>query len=80
MREYNEQNRLVKVKCNICAKEIRVEQHMIMEGCFCADHSWGYFSKKDGMRHRFDLCEDCYDAWILGFALPVTETENAEMI
>ena len=35
---------------------------------FC---SWGYFSKKDGETHSFDLCEECYDKWIGGFQIPV---------
>ena len=26
MKEYNEQNQLVKIKCNICTKEIKLEQ------------------------------------------------------
>lgn len=80
MREYNEQKQLIRVTCNACAKQIALKQEIVQEGCFEADYSWGYFSKKDGMRHRFDLCEDCYDAWIGGFRIPVTESENTEMI
>ena len=38
---------------------------------------FGYFSRKDGLRHKFDLCEDCYDKWIHTFAVPeeMPETE-----
>lgn len=80
MREYNEQKQLVKLTCNICTKEIKVEQEIIKEGCFGVDHSWGYFSSRDGVRHQFDLCESCYDKLVKGFTIPVTEIENTEMI
>lgn len=80
MKEYNEQNQLVKIKCNICTKEIKVEQEIIKEGCFSVDYSWGYFSTRDGMRHQFDLCEACYDKLIKEFVIPVTETENTEIL
>ena len=29
----------------------------------------GYFSNKDGMCHKLDLCEDCYDRFIGSLAL-----------
>ena len=80
MKEYNEQNQLVKIKCNICTKEIELEQEIIKEGCFSVDYSWGYFSTRDGMRHQFDLCEACYDKLVKEFTIPVTETENTEML
>ena len=80
MREYNEQNQLVKMKCNVCTKEIKLEQGIIKAGCLSVDNSWGYFSSRDGMRHQFDLCEKCYDKLVKEFTIPVTETENTEMI
>ena len=80
MKEYNEQNQLVKIKCNICTKEIKLEQEIIKEGCFSVDYSWGYFSNRDGSRHQFDLCEACYDKLVKEFTIPVTETENTEML
>ena len=57
-----------------------MEEGIIKEGCFSVDHSWGYFSSRDGIRHQFDLCESCYDKLVKEFAIPVTETENTEMI
>lgn len=80
MREYNEQKQLIKMYCNCCKKEIQLEEGIIKEGCFSVDHSWGYFSSRDGIRHQFDLCESCYDKLVKEFAIPVTETENTEMI
>ena len=80
MREYNEQNQLVKMKCNICTKEIKLEQQIVKEGCFSVDATFGYFSKKDGTRHRFDLCEECYDKMIAHFQVPVEESEAHELL
>ena len=80
MKEYNEQKQLVKMKCNICTKEIELEQDIVKEGCFSVNYSWGYFSSRDGMRHQFDLCETCYDKLVKEFTIPVTETENTEML
>lgn len=80
MREHNEQKQTAAIWCNMCGKEIRQEQGIVKEGCFYADQSWGYFSSKDGIRHQFDLCESCYDKMIQSFVIPVTETENTEMI
>ncbi|MBS7302608.1 MAG: hypothetical protein KIG50_00505 [Lachnospiraceae bacterium] len=80
MRKYNVQKQLTEVKCNVCGRNMKLEQGMVKEGCFIADYSWGYFSSRDGMRHQFDVCEECYDNLVKGFSIPVTETENAELI
>ena len=50
------------------------------EGYFTADVRFGYFSRKDGMRHAFDLCEDCYDSWIGRFVIPVEEVPETELL
>ena len=44
------------------------------------DYTWGYFSKKDGMCHKLDLCEDCYDRFVQELDIPVTETEQNELL
>ncbi|MCD7884038.1 MAG: hypothetical protein LUI87_10125 [Lachnospiraceae bacterium] len=59
------------VRCNGCGKTIERKKDMYREGVFLADQEWGYFSGKDGERHRFCLCEKCYDRMIRGFVLPV---------
>lgn len=68
-----------KVICNQCKKELKFNGKHLMEGCFSVDHTFGYFSNKDGIRHRFDLCEDCYDRIIEQFAIPVEEDEETEL-
>ncbi len=81
MRKYKEEKerRLEEVVCNKCGRLLKVENGILKEGCFTADAFFGYFSKKDGVKHQFDLCEDCYDALIGEFSLPVCETEEEEL-
>lgn len=68
-----------KVICNQCKKELSAEKGYLKEGCFTVDYTFGYFSRKDGTRHRFDLCEDCYDKIVGRFAIPVEEDEETEL-
>ena len=62
MRKYlDETNReLDSVICNYCGKNLLVENGILKEGCLEVDHAFGYFSRKDGQNHHFDLCEDCF--------------------
>lgn len=73
-------NKIEKVFCNQCGKELTVENGIIKEGCFCADILWGYFSQKDGIRHQFDLCEECYNQMISSFHIPVATSEETELV
>ena len=68
-----------KVICNRCKRELKSNGTCLTEGCFTVDYTFGYFSNKDGTRHRFDLCESCYDAIVDGFAIPVEEDEETEL-
>lgn len=68
------------VICNNCGKELRVEHGIVMEGCFHANHEFGYFSSKDGRRHAFDLCECCYDKIVAQFQIPISEQEVKEYL
>lgn len=61
---------VTKIICNQCGKEIPVVNGQAQEGVFSADVTWGYFSEKDGERHSFELCEECYDAMLKGFQIP----------
>lgn len=82
MRKYTnfEENQLLEVCCNKCGKVLKVQNGLLREGCFHAEHSFGYFSKRDGMKHVWDLCEDCYEKMIQEFVLPVEETEENELL
>lgn len=82
MRKYKEEQdgKLVKVICNQCRKELKVENGYLKEGCFQADYTFGYFSRKDGTRQQFDLCEECFDKWVKQFPIPVEESQNNELL
>lgn len=82
MRKYAnvQENYLSGVCCNMCGRSLRVENGILKEGCFHAEHSFGYFSTKDGMSHAWDLCEECYDKMVQGFVIPVEETEKNELL
>lgn len=82
MRRYLNQDgrELEGVLCNMCGKEMHLEQGYLKEGCFTAEYVFGYFSHKDGMKHSFDLCEECYDNMVSRFAIPVEQMEEAELM
>lgn len=68
------------VYCNQCGKKMFVKNEIIREGCFHAEARFGYFSRKDGVKQRWDLCEDCYDRLIRSFTIPVEEEEERELL
>ncbi|MBQ7954644.1 MAG: hypothetical protein IJ282_02730 [Lachnospiraceae bacterium] len=83
MKKYknNEENlELLEVHCNKCGRNMRVENGILKEGCFHGDFAFGYFSERDGVRHRFELCEKCYNEVISGFVIPVEETQEQELL
>lgn len=80
MRKYDEQNKLISMQCNCCKKQLQIDDGIVKEGCFSVDYVWGYFSNKDGMCHKFDLCEVCYDRFVKELSVPITETENKELL
>ena len=61
--------------CNQCGKEIRVVNGRPEGEVLSVDHTWGYFSEKDGERHSFDLCESCYDKLLASFKIPADVRE-----
>jgi len=80
MKIYDEHQKLQSVICNCCEKKLLVENGLLKDALFEGKQSFGYFSERDGVTHRFDLCEGCYNKWIKKFRIPVEETENIEMI
>ena len=51
-----ENGKLQQVICNGCGKELKIENEIVREGCFAADVRFGYFSRKDGLRHNPYVC------------------------
>ena len=82
MRIYLDEDKkeLAAVICNKCRRELTVEKGIVKEGCFYADIQFGYFSSKDGKKHSFDLCEECYDKMIARFQIPVDESAVRELL
>lgn len=79
MRVYQEKH-LVELYCNKCGKQMKVENEIIKEGNFAVDYRWDYFSNKDGRRHRFDLCEDCYNQFIESFTHSIEDEGYSELV
>ena len=73
-------NILKRVVCNQCGKALKVKNGILVEGVFEGNQQFGYFSNKDGIRHSFDLCEECYNKLIEGFAVEVTKEEVQELL
>jgi len=63
---------LVDIFCNKCQKELDLN---FGEIDISIEHGFG--SKYDFEIHKFDLCNTCYDEFILSFKIPVT-TKDAE--
>lgn len=82
MRQYmgTEEKILKKVVCNQCGRELKLENGIVQEGVFQGETRFGYFSGKDGERHSFDLCEECYDRLTGRFLVPVTMEEELELL
>lgn len=82
MRKYTkiEENSLLEVSCNKCGKKLKVENGLLKEGCFHGENTFGYFSTRDGIKHSWDMCEECYDKLVEEFLIPVDEAEENEYL
>lgn len=66
--------------CNKCGKEIHVKYEAAFHGGAELQVEWGYFTRKDGEKHTFCLCEACYDKMISGFQIPVKVEHKTELV
>ena len=75
MRQYRTElektEKIEKIICNKCGKEILVRQGVPQEDVLEVEKRWGYFSRKDNQVDQFDLCEDCYDAFVRSFRIKI---------
>ncbi len=69
-----------KIVCNCCKKVISEGNGISKADYLHVEKEWGYFSRKDGQKHEFDLCEACYDAWIKTLEIPVAAREVTEFV
>lgn len=80
MRKYKSSGELTSVVCNCCGKKLVVEGGILREGAISVNHTWDFFSEKDGEIHRFDLCEECYDNLVNQFLIEPEVEEQVEFI
>ena len=48
MRKIGPDGQLERMICNACGKKLAVRQGIVLEGAISIDHTWDYFSEKDG--------------------------------
>lgn len=80
MRKYKSNGVLSGIVCNGCGKKLIVDGGIVREGVLSVEHTWDFFSEKDGEVHRFDLCEECYDNLVNQFRIDVEVEEQVELI
>lgn len=80
MRKYKSNGDLKSVVCNNCGKKMIVEEGILREGAISINHTWDFFSEKDGEIHHWDLCEDCYDNFINQFMIDIEVEEQVEFV
>lgn len=82
MRRYSDDgsNNVIEIKCNVCGKNLKLENGLIVEGNISIDYPWGYFSDMDGEIHKFDICQGCYKKLLKSFVIPIDVEENKEFL
>lgn len=68
------------VRCNICERELNMENGILKEDALEVTKEWGYFSKKDLSVHSFVICEQCYDKMTEQFKIPVQVSKKNEVL
>lgn len=68
------------IYCNKCGRPICVEDDVEKADYLKIEKNWGYFSGKDGMNHKINICEKCYDEMIEAFQIPPLMEENTELL
>ncbi|MEG1140767.1 MAG: ribosomal protein S18-alanine N-acetyltransferase [Lachnospiraceae bacterium] len=69
-----------KIRCQCCGKMARFENGLMKDDFLHIEKEWGYFSKKDGTHHEFNVCEECYDKWVAEFVQSPENEESLELL
>ncbi len=73
-------NRNTQIICNKCGHVIEIKNDIPMEDYLKVNKDWGYFSKKDGTTVSFNLCEKCFDVFLLEMKIPAEIKETTELL
>ena len=68
-----------RIFCNVCGRQLHMENNILLEDAFEARKQWGDFSKKDTTLHSFVICEECYDKMVEKFAIPPEVIDVTEL-
>jgi protein-arginine kinase activator protein McsA len=80
MKRYDEETKTEWMICNCCGQKIARQQEYDRVAVLTVSKVWGYFSKWDGSRHSFDICEDCYEKMIQSWKYPPDREEETELL
>ena len=68
------------IYCNKCGHQICIEECIEKTDYLKIEMNWGYFSNKDGICQKMNICESCYDKIIAEFQIPPESEENTELL
>lgn len=68
----SERSRLV---CNCCGKMLAQHEEYVK-----IEQRWGYFSKKDGILQKGNICEECFEHMAESFKVPLEEETMTELL
>lgn len=69
-----------KIYCNRCGKPICLEEEVPKADYLRIEKNWGYFSNKDGIHQKVNICEKCCDDLIKEFQIPPSENQIIELL
>ena len=68
------------IYCNKCGKVICPTEEIQKADYLKIEKSWGYFSNKDGIIQKVNICEECCDKLLTEFEIPPETEENTELL
>ncbi len=68
------------IYCNKCGKMICLAEEIEKADYLKIEKNWGYFSNKDGISQKVNICEDCCDTLAAEFQIPPVTEENTELL
>lgn len=80
MKKYDEDNKKELIVCNCCGQVIVPADSSDKAAFLAVTQMWGYFSKWDGFRHSFHMCEKCYEKMIMTWVYPPDSEEETELL